>query len=378
MPLEFGLWRIDGKPERVPQRVPEQALAREAALEDLIVADPDVLGRPMLLIGRQVHTGHNGFIDLLGMDEEGSLHVLELKRDRTPRDVVAQVLDYGSWVRDLGNDEIRALYAHHAREHGLPTELDEAFAARFGGSPPDTLNSTHTLTVVAGELDPATERIITYLATGFGVPVNVMFFRAFEDDGRSYLARTWLIDEPETATDPTGGRRTGTREPWNGTDWYVSFGDESGGRDWDDARRHGFVSAGGGAWFSRTLRALPPGARVFTHIPKSGYVGVGTVTGRAQPFEEAVLDVGGREQPLAALPLNGTYTRPAPAGPAGPAEDGADGEDRREWVVPVTWERTVPRELALWRTGFFANQNSACKLRARFTAEEVSRHFGLG
>ncbi|MEU3082121.1 MULTISPECIES: hypothetical protein [Streptomyces] len=37
----------------------------------------------------------------------------------------------------------------------------------------------------------------------------------------------------------------------------------------------------------------------------------------------------------------------------------------------------MPRESAFWRTGFFANQNSACKLRARFTIDEVSRHFGV-
>jgi hypothetical protein len=29
---------------------------------------------------------------------EGRIHVIELKRDRTPREVVAQILDYGSWV----------------------------------------------------------------------------------------------------------------------------------------------------------------------------------------------------------------------------------------------------------------------------------------
>lgn len=54
-----------------------------------------------------------------------------------------------------------------------------------------------------------------------------------------------------------------------------------------------------------------------------------------------------------------------------------DGEGRREWIVPVTWERAVRREKALWRPGFFANLNSACKLRARFAIEEVSRHFGV-
>ena len=38
----------------------------------------------------------------------------------------------------------------------------------------------------------------------------------------------------------------------------------------------------------------------------------------------------------------------------------------------------MPWEKAYWRTGLFANQNSACKLRARFTIDEVSRHFGIG
>jgi hypothetical protein len=71
------------------------------------------------------------------------------------------------------------------------------------------------------------------------------------------------------------------------------------------------------------------------------------------------------------LPLKGSYRHEGESPDAGPAEE------RREWIVPVDWERTVPREQALWRTGFFANQNSACKLRARFTIDEVSRRFGI-
>ncbi|MFF6832905.1 endonuclease NucS domain-containing protein [Streptomyces sp. NPDC012438] len=394
MPLEFGLWRVDDKPVRVVTR----PMPLESRLEGLIEADPGILGTPLMLIGRQVPTQHGKFVDLLGMDAEGSLHVLELKRDRTPRDVVAQVLDYGSWVQELSNEQVRDIYGAYARERSLPEELDEAFALRFGGSPPEALNSTHSLTIVASEVDAATERIVGYLASGFQVPVNVLFFRYFEDEGRSYLARTWLIDDAEAAAPSAGAKARGKQEPWNGTDWYVSFGDEREGRNWDDARRYGFVSAGGGEWFSRTIRSLPVGARVFTHIPKAGYVGVGTVSGEAQPFEDALLDVDGESRRMAELPLTGAY-RPAGSDAARDGEaasrdgeaarrDGEaasrsgeaipqDGEDRREWIVPVAWERAVPREQALWRPGFFANQNSACKLRARFTLDEVSQHFGV-
>ncbi|WP_339156057.1 endonuclease NucS domain-containing protein [Actinomadura luteofluorescens] len=363
MPLEIGLWRVDDEPVKVPMA----SMPLESRLEELIEADPSLLGLPLLLIGRQVPTAYGTFIDLLGIDAEGTLHVLELKRNRTPRDVVAQVLDYGSWVHGLTNEEVRAIYAQYMQARGSDIELDQAFAECFDSGPPDALNTAHTLTVVASDIDAATERIVTYLASEYQVPVNVLFFRYFEDQGHKYLARTWLMDEAITAAAATGPKSQNKKEPWNGQDWYVSFGEEEGIRDWTDARRYGFVSAGGGDWFSRTLRALKPGARVFVHIPKVGYVGVGTVSQEAQPYEDAELVVGGVPQKMADLDLAGRYRHDLPE----------DEQDRREWVVAVDWQATVPRDQALWKTGMFANQNSACKLRARFTLDEATRYFKI-
>jgi hypothetical protein len=131
----------------------------ESRLEELIEADTSILGRPLMVIGRQVPTPYGKFIDLLGIDADGALHVLELKRDRTPRDVVAQVLDYATWVQDIANDEIRDIHAEYVRRRGQGAVFDEAFAEHFGASPPDDLNTAHTLTVVAGEMDAATERM---------------------------------------------------------------------------------------------------------------------------------------------------------------------------------------------------------------------------
>ncbi len=243
-------------------------------------------------------TTYGKFIDLLAVSADGTLHVLELKKDRTPRDVVAQILDYGSWIQELSHAQVLDIFAD---QHNVGFE--EAFAERFGTNPPEELNGSHRLTVIANDADPATERIITYLNSGYGVPVNVVFFRYFSDDGREYLARTWLLDE---AVIPAGGRKKGqggSREPWNGHDWYVSFGDEPQGRSWDDARKYGFVSAGAGAWFSRTLRSLPVGARIFAYIPQVGYVGAGTVTGEARPFDDAFVMIGGEQRKLSELPL---------------------------------------------------------------------------
>lgn len=89
----------------------------------------------LLVIGRQVRTPHGKFIDLLAMDAEGNLRVLENKRDKTPRDVVAQVLDYGSWVSTLDRETIIEL----ANEHLRDVEFEAAFEEVFGISAPDEL-----------------------------------------------------------------------------------------------------------------------------------------------------------------------------------------------------------------------------------------------
>src|SRR3954467_10125430 len=71
-------------------------------------------------------------------------------------------------------------------------------------------------------------------------------------------------------------------------DFYYSAG-EGDRRRWADMVRHGFISAGGGRWYSRTLRALSAGDRVWAHIPRVGYVGVGLVTAPVVPVSETGL-----------------------------------------------------------------------------------------
>lgn len=362
MPVEMGMWRIDGD---TPRRLSAATLPSEATLEQYLEKDPSLLGDRLLVIGRQVRTPHGKFIDLLALDGEGNLHVLELKRDKTPRDVVAQVLDYGAWVSTLDRDSIIDL----ANDH-LEVAFESAFEDVFGTSAPDELNAALQLTIVATDLDPGSERIVTYLRA-FGVPVNAVFFSYLEDDGRRYLARSWLAREDESDSGGTisAKNKKGKRAEWNGIDWFVSFGAEAGGKAWEDARKFGFVSAGGGAWYSRTLRDLPVGARVNVCIPQQGYVGIGEVTGPAERFSDARVTVDGAAVQLADQALVGTYEH---------GEGGApETDDLAEWVVPVRWFTSAPAEQAYWEKGMFANQNSACKLRQEFTLERLAHHFKL-
>lgn len=89
--------------------VQRMTLAKEELLEDWISKDPGIIGLDVLIIGRQIVTDHKGQIDILAIDREGDLIIVELKRDRTPREVVAQVLDYASWIAGLNTKRIHEI-----------------------------------------------------------------------------------------------------------------------------------------------------------------------------------------------------------------------------------------------------------------------------
>ncbi len=352
MPVEMRMWRIDGDE---PRALTASALPAEKDLHEFLKRDPSLLGERLLVIGSEVITPFGPRLDLLAIDAEGSLHLLELKRDKTPREVVAQVLDYGSWVSTLSREDVIDIANRH-----LSQPFEAAFEDVFGGSPPDELNHDLHLTIVAAELDASSERIVNYLRT-FGVPVNAVFFSYLEDDGRRYLARSWLAaDEEESPVIAKPGKRA----IWNGRDWYVNFG---GGRPWDDARLFNFISAGGGKFYSQTIRTLPEGARIWVCVPDAGYVAVGTTLLPATRFEAAEVLLDGTWIPLAGQQLAGIYR-----------QDEDSDDDNAEWVVPVVWSDSRPLSEAFWQKGMFASTHSACKLRQEFTLGLLETHFDVG
>jgi hypothetical protein len=339
MPIRTAIWRVGPQPESLA----EAALATEQLLETMIVAAPRLLSDEWMLIGRQEDTGLGGRIDLLAVAPDGSLVLIELKRDRTPRDVVAQALDYAGWVEKLRTEEIAAIYGRFAPGRSLAQDFQQRFGQVLDE---EMLNQNHQIIIVAASLDNSTERIVAYLSER-DIPINVLCFQVFTNGTQQLLSRAWLLDPVRTqvsaATTPAG-----PNEPWNG-EFYCSFGD-SESRSWEDAVQYGFICGGGGAWYSKTLQLLSPGDRVWIKVPGHGFVGVGRATGRAQPAATFKVVGPGGDAPVLEVAKGGSYH----------AEFINDPE-RCEYFVPIRWLQTVPLEKAVNEIGLFGNQNTVCK-----------------
>jgi len=363
MPVEQSIWKVGESPEKLSL----SSLKNENELEDMICQDMAIIYDQWLPIGRQVVTAHGGKIDILAIDQSGNLIIMELKKNRTPREVVTQAIDYASWVKTLDSAKIASIYKKYG--NGIPTKfesLDEALIDKFKKTfSEDEINQGHQVVIIASELDPSTERIVLYL-NDYDIPINTVFFNVFRDGDSRYLSRAWLIDPAETE-EIANLPKSNQKEPWNG-EYYVSFGHEMG-RHWEDARKYGFISAGGGRWYSKTLNQLSKGDRVWVNIPHTGYVGVAIVEDPAVMAKDFTVQTEDGEKPILEVPLKASYHKQF-----------IDDEEKAEYFVRVKWDKVVPIKQAVSKIGFFGNQNSVCKPRDSkwlFTVDTLKKMWGI-
>jgi hypothetical protein len=326
----------------------------------MIVAEPSLLSEEWMLIGRQEATGYGARIDLLAIAPDGALVLIEIKRDRTPREVVAQALDYAYWVEGLRTEDVAAIYARFAPGKSLADD----FLHRFGQPlDEDSINQSHQIVIVAGFLDESSERIVTYLSDR-DIAINVLCFQVFTYGAEQFLSRSWLLDP--MATPAVTIRQPGEpNEPWNG-EYYCYFG-HGESRSWADAVEFGFICAGGGTWYSKTLHLLNPGDRVWVNVPGYGFVGVGRVSGPAQPASTCTVNTSTGEVPVLDAAKRASYHAQS-----------IDNPELCEYFVHVQWLQTVPLEQAVQEIGMFVNGNTVCKPTTpkwRTTVERLKEKF---
>jgi hypothetical protein len=209
------LYKISENRKRL-MRFDPYPLELEDLLEGWMEQSPEVLGGDVLIIGRQVPTDA-GPIDLLALNGAGDLLVVELKRARAPRDVIAQALDYLSAVEPWDKDKIQAVAIEYFRRVDAPCEtLEEAFSSRAdvplgeeGTEPPvpqgaPELNRRQHLFIVAQYLGAATERMARFLC-GKGVAVTCLVFTYYRtDSGEELLEVTPTVQPPPPPDGPKG------------------------------------------------------------------------------------------------------------------------------------------------------------------------------
>ena len=122
MSAEPQLFRIDPK-TRQSESITEVEFAQlgfqeRRHIQEWIAANPSILGDDLLIIGKEFSgfDKTNERLDLLAVDADGTLVVIELKRDHSGTDAHWQAIKYASYFRQAKQDDIVRMLADYSKE----------------------------------------------------------------------------------------------------------------------------------------------------------------------------------------------------------------------------------------------------------------------
>jgi hypothetical protein len=171
---------------------------RESDLEVLLENNPEYFFEEskVLIIGRQVTTNLNTFIDLLGIDKTGNTVIVELKREKTPRETIAQLLEYASFVENLDYSQLNEIYQDYSGEE---SSLEDYHQQYFQSESEEkvSFNKSTRLVIVAQEISKEIRQTALFLRKK-GVDIYCMEFKYFETKSEEkIISIDFIVGEEE-------------------------------------------------------------------------------------------------------------------------------------------------------------------------------------
>lgn len=182
---ETKIWKVSN--DKLNELI-KSNLDLEERIHKWIENDIKIILPDAILLGSKVRTDHSKEIDLLAIDSSGDLVIIELKRGTTPREVIAQTLDYAAWASTLQVDDINSILQKQGRTETIYELLNKSFE----DGEEIEINENQKLLIVASSIDAITERVVSYLSSK-GLNINAVTFNYYKDNNTEFIARNFLI-----------------------------------------------------------------------------------------------------------------------------------------------------------------------------------------
>lgn len=329
------------------------------------VIDPD-----LLVISEEFSNWEDSSrrIDLLCLDRDKNLVVIEIKRDSDGGHMELQAIRYAAMVHQMTLEQVVATYSRYREARSVAGDARAAVLNHLGCSDPAeaVISSRPRIILLSQDFNSEITSTVLWLRDEFDLDIACVRITPHKLGDRVLANVEQIIPLPEASEYMVRQREKAAeaRQAMRVEDspyWFFNVGmHDENWRSWEACRQFGFLSAGGGAVYSRPLGRLRIGSQVFAYQAGSGYVGYGVVT------QERCL--------LKKLPLgpNGETLAQLRPDIASRLED--ENAETAEFAVGIRWSKTLDLDSA---TGFglFANPATACVLRDLKTITHLEREF---
>jgi len=181
---------IDGKVVEYVKKI----VSKEKDIEDYLEKHIQVLDNDIFIIGRQVPTATKTRIDLMGLDKDGNVVIIEIKKGVSEREVVSQILEYGVWAENIQYEEInRIAKDKHLKDfQSLYKKYESDFKLV-----PEPFNQNQRLYIVAEKIDKKIEDVCRYLRIR-GIDIKCVELNFHEHDGHELALTNMVVGKEET------------------------------------------------------------------------------------------------------------------------------------------------------------------------------------
>ncbi len=223
------IWKITPQgPKQVGVTAMKQEKLLEEHLEDWVMADPSLLGEPLLVIGRQVIIPDvRDRLDILALDPQGNTVIVELKRGQLKDPVDMQALRYASYISRWGFDDLERQARVQLGKVGDPefnfNELFEEFCAQAGVDEVPDLNSNQRMIIVGAEVKDRLGSVALWLRE-HSVDIKIIQVEAFKEGETLFIQPTTIIPLPVSHISEVGRASVGeSSQPWvsDGKTWHL-------------------------------------------------------------------------------------------------------------------------------------------------------------
>lgn len=200
--------------------LPGLGLMERQHLQEWVLAHPELLGTGVAVVTSEFDKWQDATgasvgdrLDVLGIDRDGRLVVVELKRDVAPHTVQMQAVNYAAMVSRLSVRDVAELWVawHGTKDQPLDVESIEAELETKWLLTADTIKSPRVV-LIASDFPSSVTSTVVWLNEQ-GVSIDLVRFRPYQlQDGQVLVNFTRIFPIPNVEDFTIGKRAPGAQD----------------------------------------------------------------------------------------------------------------------------------------------------------------------
>lgn len=323
----------------------DRQIKERTDLQRLLRSNISVVAPDVLIIAEEFSQWDDSKrrIDLLGVDNSGTLVVIEIKRDEDGGHMDLQAIRYAAMVNSMTFAHAVDVFQNHLNTTGAGKDARSELLdfLEWDEAREDDFARDVRIVLVSADFSKELTTAVLWLNER-SLDIRCVRIKPYSNAEQTILDVQQIVPLPEAEEYLVRVRekaitvRDAARESGEDTGyWFMNTGDKDSdnGRSWEDCSKYGFMLMGGQETYIRKAKKLRQDDKLFAYLSGHGYVGYGIVTAEAVPFND--FRPAGHKERLADLPL--TRTEP---------ERMSDPE-RWDLCIGIKWVKTLPRDAAV-------------------------------